>query len=109
MPYINFHNLTKDQILLISKDILHDISKIADCPSDWFYFNGNDGFSIINNEVRTDVCYVKIDWFKREGKVMHEIASLIDKSLKKLGFVETQITFNELEKSKFFEDGKCYE
>jgi len=109
MPYVNFHNLTQKQIMDVSKDILEDIARIVDCPTDWFCFNGIAGFSIIDNELRDDVCYVKVEWFKRDEETIEKVTNLIDESLRKIGIKETVITFSDLDKKKYFEEGKRVE
>ena len=106
MPYLNFQNLSQAQVKVISKDILEDFAKLIDRPTDVFYFNGIDGFSIVNNEIRDDVCYVRVDWFPRDEVIAEKAAIMIDDALRKIGIKETIVTFNELDKQKYFKNAK---
>jgi len=106
MPYINFHNLTQEQVTKVSKDIIEDFAKLIDRPTEVFYFNGVAGFSIIDNELRDDVCYVKIEWFPRDEATMEKVALMIDDALRKLGIKETVVTFSEFENEKYYKNAK---
>ena len=106
MPYINFHNLTQEQVIAVSKDILEDFAKLINRPTDVFYFNGTAGFSIKDHELRNDVCYVKIDWVPRDGETMQTVATMLDKALRKIGIKETVVSFTELENERYYKNAK---
>ncbi|MDF9867277.1 hypothetical protein OKW22_000846 [Bacilli bacterium PM5-3] len=106
MPFFNFYNLSKEEVLKVSKETLKDIAKIVECPTDWFNYNSIESHTIVDNEIKSDICYVRVEWFKRSENIQQEVARILNNALNKIGIKETAINFIEIDIDKYYEDGK---
>lgn len=108
MPHIKFHNLNENEVMSIAQNTVQTLSKAVDLPVDWFQFiNLNSNITVIdNNDVK--VCYVIVDWFKRNDTIKQEVVNILDTEIRKYDFKEVVIYFNELEGSNYFEDGASF-
>ena len=106
MPYLSFYNLDADQVQKISQAILADLAKVIDRPTDVCFFSSYGAEAIINNEVRKDACYVKIEWMPRPEEMEVAVAKLVEDQLRKLGFNETTIYFCDIDKTKYYKNGE---
>jgi hypothetical protein len=105
MPYVNCYNLDKEEVLELSNEILAELASACKCPKDWFCFNGINGYSIVENELKKDFVLIKIEWFKRDEATKQAVVQIIDKTLRAKGYNEIVVTFSDIDKDNFYEDG----
>lgn len=108
MPHIKFHNFTEDEVVTIFENTVTKLSKAIDSPVDWFQYINLNSKITIETTTDTKVCYVIVDWFKRADAVKKEVVDILDQEIRKHGFSEVVIYFNDLEKTNYFEDGSSF-
>ncbi|MEG1781822.1 MAG: DUF1904 family protein, partial [Oscillospiraceae bacterium] len=84
------------------------LSKICDCPADWFVFDYIHSDFFDQSGAIPHFPVLQIWWFKRPQEVQNKVALELDSLLKAMGHTATQISFHIYEESSYYEDGEHY-
>ena len=102
MPQVICKGLKEEEVKLMSRDILDEISKISSTPRDYFTFE------FVNNKIFIDGIekmypLIELKQFKREDEIEKNMAETIAKYIKSLGYSECEVFFEHLQEKNYFE------
>lgn len=104
MPHIICHNLNDAEVLAFSRAILDDISAAAEIERDWFEFYAGNNRCVSERGYQDKQIYLEIKWFKREKQIQDQVAYIINDYLRRQGYGNIVIYFDELAKANYYEN-----
>lgn len=108
MPQLIIKGITEEQCAELSVKAAPGLSKICDCPSDWFVFDLIHSRFFDENGRIKHCPVIQVWWFKRPELVQDRVAHYLHNTLENMGFPHTQISFHVFDKNDYYEGGeKC--
>lgn len=101
MPRIVVRGMQKEDLKLISKELLERVEKIIARPKDAFTLEVLNSVSIFDG-VEVSQVYVEVSWKNRPTEVCKEVADSISEIIKDKGYEKVYIYFKDLDLEKEF-------
>lgn len=102
MPHIEISQLSKEEVITLSQEVLTPIITAIQTPGDKIKFYAANNNIIVNSEAQNEVIFVNIKWFKRSEAMRTEVAAILTTALKKRGFEEILIYFEDIKGEYYY-------
>lgn len=107
MPVLTFKGISKEEIVLESKEVVDKLVEIVECPRDYFKLEVDCSLYIRDGEYVEGPSMIEVSWFDRGQEVQDKVAQLLtDYFRKDREWID--VVFNKLEKSSYYENGKHF-
>lgn len=106
MPFLRFHSVNRDKLMLVSAQITDRIHLAVGCPREHIVLEVIHSDYIVNDEIRPGWPFVEVAWFDRPQEVQAEVARIVYECLKEVGYDDSDVHFESLRPENYYENGK---
>ena len=112
MPHIRFSGLEQKQVQDLSKPLVDDLAKLADCPRDHFTLEHLPVRFIFDGELDANG-YPAADvfWFDRGQVIQDQAAKVITRAIRDVisdKGLDICVRFNAIKKYRYYENGEHF-
>lgn len=107
MPMLKFRGITKEEVKNESKILVDKLTKIIECPRDYFTLEIIDSTYIFDGEDVEQPSIVEISWFDRGQEIQDEVAGIITEHFRK-DREYLEVFFNKLSTRDYYENGEHF-
>lgn len=108
MPQIIFRGLETEDLKLISRDLIAELSAVTGTDPDVFTLEVIETVMVENGRQVPNYPYVEVKWFDRGQAVQDRTAAVICTYLKRIGIAECDIYFTILRRSQYYFNEKHF-
>lgn len=108
MPQIIIRGILAEQVSIIEKSLVSELSEITKTDVDHFTVEVFQTERIKDGQITTDYPFVEVKWFDRGQEIQDKSALEITKKLDEIGVSEVDIFFTHLKKNNYYYKGKHY-
>ncbi|MFP4456724.1 MAG: DUF1904 family protein [Clostridia bacterium] len=108
MPQIIIRGILAEQVSIIEKSLVEELSSITETDTDDFTVEVFQTERIKDGEITSDYPFVEIKWFDRGQEIQDRSALEITKKFDEIGVTEVDIFFTHLKKENYYYKGKHY-
>jgi hypothetical protein len=108
MPALRLRAIDLNKALTISKLMIDDLQELIQCPREYFTIEVVQSSFIMDEKVVDGLPMVEVLWFDRGQEVQDKAALIITKHINTLGYKNLDVVFQDLEKSRYYENGEHF-
>lgn len=108
MPQIIIKGMKKEDVKVVSKDLVDELQNIVECPRDYFTLEVPETIYISDGDEIAGNPLIQVKWFDRGQEVQDRVAAAITSHIRQVGYQQVEIFFILLEKNRYYENGEHY-
>lgn len=109
MPQIRIRGVKKEDIKIISKEMVDNLERIIGCPRDYFTIEVLNSTFIQDGEETDGYPFVEVAWFDRGQEIQDKVAEEITMRVKGVtGANVVDVAFSTFHKNCYYENGEHF-
>lgn len=106
MPFLRFHAVDKQQLALVSQNMVDRLEEAIKCPREHIVLEVLSTDFVVDGKIVEGYPYVEISYFERPLEIQDQVAEIIYSCLKEAGYTDTDVHFTYLIARNYYENGK---
>lgn len=108
MPALRLRAIDSNKALTISKLMIDELQELIQCPREYFSIEIVQSSFIMDEKFVEGLPFVEVMWFDRWQEVQDNAAKIITKYINSIGYINVDVVFHALEKSRYYENGEHF-
>ena len=108
MPILRLKSIEDKKACAVSKALIDELQELLQCPREYFSIEIVQSKFIADGEFVQGPPIVEVSWFDRGQEVQDAAAKIITKYINSVGYKNVDVLFNQLEKSRYYENGEHF-
>lgn len=105
MPIITLRAVKQHEVINISKKLIDELETLLECPRDYFTIELRNSTFIKDGSISDAYPIIDVAWFDRGQELQDEVAKIITKYVRELGYETVDVIFHVLNGSLYYENG----
>ncbi|WP_345197622.1 DUF1904 domain-containing protein [Kistimonas scapharcae] len=110
MPHVRIRGVQKNQVMMISTELVDSLSELVGCPRDHFTLEHIPSTFIFEGQEDAGYPFVEMHWFNRGPEVQDKVAASLTQMIRQVTSETTDIAiiFHQLIEQDYYENGEHF-
>ena len=110
MPHVRIRGVQKNQIMMISSELVDSLSELVGCPRDHFTVEHVPSTFIINGKEDAGYPFIEMHWFDRGPEVQDKVAASMTQLIRRVSdqAADIAVVFHKLVERDYYENGEHF-
>ena len=110
MPHVRIRGVQKNQVMMISKELIDSLSELVSCPRDHFTLEHITSTFIVDGTEDAGYPFIEMHWFDRGPEIQDKVATSLTQMIRRVTSDTTDIAvvFHKLIERDYYENGEHF-